>query len=189
MRKVLLTIAILALPLVFVGIDGQTQETQPFWVTFETEFHAPPEFFTLSVFGNGGSSDVFNFGGLNLISSGDGFEVNQEFSNQISRIGNSDLNCDNGLQITGSAFFDVLDIRVGQRWEGRAVLGENRSICVDISTDNEDNGDRLLFEIRFRAKTSGSIFFGSKPDSVTAELDGTSYDPVNVLLHKLEINL
>ena len=189
MRKAILTLAVLAMPLLLIGVDGHTQDTDPFWVTFSTEFHAPPQFFTLSVFGNGGSSDVFNFGGLDLVANEDGFVVDQEFSDQLSRVGNSSLDCDSGLQITGSAFFDVLDVRVGQRWEGRVLLGENRSICIDLSTDNDDNGDRLLFEVRFRAKTSGSIFFNSKPDSVSVALDGTSYDPVNVLLHKLEINL
>jgi len=189
MRKLLLTLAIFTLPLVLIGIDGQTQETDPFWVTFSSEFHAPPEFFTVSVFGNGGDVDQFNFGGLDLLNTSDGFEVDQEFSDEFAMVGNSLETCDSGLQITGSAFFEVLDIRVGQRWEGDVVLGENRSICVDLTANPEFGGDHLIFEVRFRATTDGNIFFNSKPDSISASFNGTPYDPINVLLHKVEVDL
>lgn len=182
MKRLLILVLALAIPmaLVGVGISTHAQDQEQLTVRFTTEFYAD-DHIVLTVISNG-PVDRFNAGDLNLIGGKLGVELNQDFSTALIDFGES-LDCDLGIQITGSASFELLEARIGQRWTGRALLGSNR-FCFEVESDNDLGGDQtVLFQLRFRVLNPGFYFFTSPNNTLSASWKGKSYDPVIALPH------
>lgn len=184
MKRLLIVLLVLAIPMALVGLDIKTnaQDQDQLTVRFTTEFYAE-DHIVLTVVSNG-PVDRFNAGGLNLVGGNEGVELSQDFSTELIDFGES-LECDLGIQITGSASFELLEARIGQRWTGRALLGSNR-FCFEVQSDNELGGDQtVLFQLRYRVLSPGFYFFISPNNTLTASYKGSSYDPIVALPHSI----
>ncbi len=185
MRKILLTGLALITPLVFIGIEAQPQSggAKPFTLILTAEKYAPLHF-TLT----GSASDQvdqFNSGKLNLRSSMKGVPVTQEFSKAAVQHGET-LECEHSIMWSGFSSLELLEIRVGQRWIGRVLLGQSK-ICFDLASEFDEGGEPLIFQINFRARYAGKTYFYAEADTVSAAWNGAKYSPISTPMLTFEI--